>query len=896
MRIARRPMSEVPDSAPRCIERAGRVVEVAAPQSWTSARVEAWLDWGDAVPRDWPAAARPAALARPDNPWLGGGPDRWARRLAAWGLALGVFDDARSANLFAQVLFDLIASGAFAPGPVLAFGARLHPLADDPVESPPVEPLAIGTTRFCEAVTGQGTADVLTLRLAAVADAVARCEGDPAACADPAENQALARAALEARAAGASDADIADAASLGRAGGAYELARAHASPLIASAAPEDLIAGGAAARRAGVAAWRSGDLTLAASADDARALRLAAIAPSGLIAADAFADEDDFVAAVRLAVIALDIESAVGFCASAQDACARRDFRPLALGLAGVSERLVAEGLAFDGAPGRARAAALHALASAAATAASAELAAALGSYPRFTAEREPRLAGLDARRAALPAHGRAAALLAEARERAAASGLRNALTSWAGGDADTALRLGCLSVGAEPWNGPRSVAESADGEVFPVLHEGALAGLARLGLDADAARLRALGARTLEGAPALGPDVLAAKGFTEHEIAAVEAALAGAASLAEAFAPAVLGAGFIVDVLGAAAESMVDPGFDTLAFAGFPAEQVAAAETHALGGASLATFADTPVFAAGDEIPASARLAMIVAVQSFLDTPPVARLELAFTDLPDDATRLHAEAAGAGVRAMRLDRRPAPAGFFLEIPAPAGAEPRPETRDRIVERVVEVGRTRRRLPDRRKGYIQKAVIGGHKIYLHTGEYDDGELGEIFIDMHKEGAAFRSLMNNFAIALSIGLQYGVPLEEFVDAFVFTRFDPAGSVSGNDRVRQATSILDYVFRELGISYLGRSDLATLDPGELDRDGLGGEANQPQPLSRYISKGFSRGAAPDNLVYLPTRGSPREADVCPACGDATLVRKGTARICETCGVRQGADTGA
>jgi ribonucleoside-diphosphate reductase alpha chain len=896
MRIARRPMSEVPDTAPRCIERAGRVVEVAAPQSWTSARVEAWLDWGDAVPRDWPAAARPAALARPDNPWLGGGPDRWARRLAAWGLALGVFDDAKSANVFAQALFDLIASGAFAPGPVLAFGARLHPLADDPIESPPVEPLAIGTARFCEAVTGQETAEVLTRRLAAVADAVARCEGDAAACADPAENQALARAALEARAAGARDADIADAASLGRAEVAYDLVRARISPLIASAAPEDLIAGGEAARRAGVAAWRGGGLTLAASADDARALRLAAIAPSGLIAADAFADEDDFVAAVRLAVIALDIESAVGFCARAQDACARRDFRPVALGLAGVSERLVAEGLAFDGAEGRARAAALHALASAAATAASAELAAALGPYPRFTAEREPRLAGLDARRAALPAHGRAAALLAEARDLAGAGGLRNALTSWAGGDADTALRLGCLSIGAEPWNGPRSVAESADGEVFPVLHEAALAGLARLGLDADAARLRALGARTLEGAPALGPDVLAAKGFTEHEIAAVEAALAGAASLAEAFAPAVLGAGFIVDVLGAPAEAMADPDFDTLAFAGFAAEQVAAAQTHALGGASLATFADAPVFAAAAEIPTSARLAMIVAVQPFLDIPPVARLELDFADLPDDATRLHAEAAGAGVRAMRLDRRPAPAGFVLEIPAPAGAEPRPETRDRIIERVVEVGRTRRRLPDRRKGYIQKAVIGGHKIYLHTGEYDDGELGEIFIDMHKEGAAFRSLMNNFAIALSIGLQYGVPLEEFVDAFVFTRFDPAGSVSGNDRVRQATSILDYVFRELGISYLGRSDLATLDPGELDRDGLGGEANQPQPLSRYISKGFSRGAAPDNLVYLPTRGSPREADVCPACGDATLVRKGTARICETCGVRQGADTGA
>ena len=149
--------------------------------------------------------------------------------------------------------------------------------------------------------------------------------------------------------------------------------------------------------------------------------------------------------------------------------------------------------------------------------------------------------------------------------------------------------------------------------------------------------------------------------------------------------------------------------------------------------------------------------------------------------------------------------------------------------------------------------------MGGHKVYIHTGEYDDGELGEIFIDMHKEGAAFRSMMNNFAVAISIGLQYGVPLEEFVDAFVYTRFEPAGLVTGNDTIRSATSILDYIFRELGVSYLGRDDLS--DPGELNGDGLGrGGAEglpepEPQPASRYISKGFSRGAAPDNLLFLP-----------------------------------------
>jgi ribonucleoside-diphosphate reductase alpha chain len=176
---------------------------------------------------------------------------------------------------------------------------------------------------------------------------------------------------------------------------------------------------------------------------------------------------------------------------------------------------------------------------------------------------------------------------------------------------------------------------------------------------------------------------------------------------------------------------------------------------------------------------------------------------------------------------------------------------------ERVVERIIERTPGRRRLPDRRKGYIQKAIVGGHKVYLHTGEFDDGELGEVFIDMHKEGAAFRSLMNNFAIAVSLGLQYGVPLEDFVDAYVFTRFDPSGPVQGNDQIKHATSILDYIFRELAISYLGRSDLAHMDPQESAVDAIGrGVSNEKaQPdATKLISKGFSRSTVTDNLVIL------------------------------------------
>ena len=154
--------------------------------------------------------------------------------------------------------------------------------------------------------------------------------------------------------------------------------------------------------------------------------------------------------------------------------------------------------------------------------------------------------------------------------------------------------------------------------------------------------------------------------------------------------------------------------------------------------------------------------------------------------------------------------------------------------------------REREKLPNRRKGYTQKAVVGGHKVYLRTGEYDDGRLGEIFVDMHKEGAAFRSLMNNFAIAISLGLQYGVPLEEYVDAFTFTRFEPRARCRATTRSRYATSILDYVFRELAISYLERYDLAHVDPSEIGFDALGkGEAEgKPAPANNYVSKGLTR----------------------------------------------------
>jgi ribonucleoside-diphosphate reductase alpha chain len=203
-------------------------------------------------------------------------------------------------------------------------------------------------------------------------------------------------------------------------------------------------------------------------------------------------------------------------------------------------------------------------------------------------------------------------------------------------------------------------------------------------------------------------------------------------------------------------------------------------------------------------------------------------------------------------------------------------AKPQVQVIEKLVEKLVEVKAKREVMPQRRKGYTQKAIVGGHKVYLHTGEYDDGRLGEIFIDMHKEGTALRAMMNNFAIAVSMGLQYGVPLDKFVEAFIFTRFEPAGLVQGNQSIKNATSILDYMFRELAVSYLGRHDLAHVEPSDIGFDALGkgvedGVAPPPAPVpaAKVLSSGFVRkqNLALSNVVVMPTSGGVT-ASVSPA----------------------------
>ena len=795
----------------RVLELAGQLVEVEAPAHWTSSRVEAWIEW------------------------TGGRTDltsailQYAYDLAGKAQAKDLTADLKTRTRFREAITEAMISGVVA---LSAGGGDQDILAatDDALED------------FAAAHQGRDAARNAAGRigehLQAVMDAVARCDGDAAACADPAHNAGLARAAERARAAGATDLALLDAIALARAGERIWLSRPPREGRLRTVVTP-ITNEGALAR----AIWDTGRIIVAQDEAQAQVLAAETCSMRAGVEVMAFWTETGFDSAAFATIVG-----------TAALALAADSDEPALLGLAGLGEWLVASGHAYDSDAAREAVCDLFAIAREAITS-----------------------RGLDARLALFD-------------------------------DPLLALRLsGRLD--ATPWSGPLALAETSDGEPLRIISDAAMRGLRALNADLDAARVTLLGRRELASGLAIHAQDLTAAGFTEFELDAVERELPFVRRLSDAFATRIVGAGFVRDVLGANPEQLADPDLGVLALAGFSSQQTAEAEIDLLGSGSLAaaTWLDDQhraVFRSSDEISFAARAAMAQALTPVLNVAPILVCEL-----PWDATLRDVDAALAeGPFPIHIRRQPAPMEAQLHIPPVADLAPRPAMQPpepRLVERIIERerDRVRRKLPDRRKGYIQKSSVGGHKVYLHTGEYDDGELGEIFIDMHKEGAAFRSLMNNFAISVSMGLQYGVPLDEFVDAFVFTRFDPAGPVTGNDTVKSATSILDYIFRELGISYLGRADLGNADPGELNADGLGRgkadalDAEEPQPASRFISRGFSRGAAPDNLVFLPSAGRApgpaalATADVCAACGDIAVVRKGAVLICDSCGARAG-----
>ena len=631
--------------------------------------------------------------------------------------------------------------------------------------------------------------------------------------------------------------------------------------------------------------------------------------------ADGKIEVENYEHACRLWTVVLEISVLMAQFPSKAIAELSYKYRTLGLGYANIGGLLMTAGIPYDSAEGRAICGALTAIMTGVAYSTSAEMARELGPFPGYKDNAAHMLRVIrNHRRAAhgqfsgyeglavnpVPLDhasckdkvlvARAQAAWDKALELGEQHGYRNAQATVIAPTGTIGLVMDCDTTGIEPDFALVKFKKLAGGGYFKIINQAVPEALRSLGYgEADIAEIiaYAVGHASLAQAPGINHTTLRARGFTDEKIAAVERGLGSAFDIKFVFNKWTLGEDFLTGTLKVPAEKLADPSFELLSFLGFSKSEIEAANVHVCGamtleGAPHLKLAHYAVFDCANPcgrigkryLSVESHIRMMAAAQPFIsgaisktiNMPNDAtvedckeayllswRLALKANALYRDGSKL-SQPLNSQLIADNDDEDENDEALAALVAQPASARAA-AVAEKIVERVVERierMREREKLPDRRKGYTQKAIVGGHKVYLRTGEYEDGRIGEIFIDMHKEGAAFRSLMNNFAIAISLGLQYGVPLEEYVDAFTFTRFEPAGFVQGNDAIKNATSVLDYVFRELAISYLGRNDLAHVSPDSIGFDALGkGENEGKAPAgstpsaARVVSKGLVRG---------------------------------------------------
>jgi ribonucleoside-diphosphate reductase alpha chain len=647
---------------------------------------------------------------------------------------------------------------------------------------------------------------------------------------------------------------------------------------------------------------------------DDTACNLASLNLMTFLKEDGRVDIEAYSHAVRLWTVVLEISVMMAQFPSKEIAQLSYDFRTLGLGYANVGGLLMAMGFSYDSEEGRALTAALTAIMTGVSYATSAEMAGELGTFPSFDKNREAMLRVIRNHRRA--AYGETAgyedlsvppvaldhdncpdaALLDAARQAwdqaltlGELHGYRNAQATVIAPTGTIGLVMDCDTTGIEPDFALVKYKKLAGGGYFKIINRTVPAALHKLGYaenEIEEIIRYAVGHGTLSGAPCINHEALKAKGFTTGAIQSVENALGAAFDIRFVFNKWTLGDEFCQAALGLTAEQLNEPTFDMLATLGFSKAEIEAANTFCSGamtleGAPFLKDEHLSIFDCANPcgrigkrfLSVESHIRMMAAAQSFISGAISKTINMPNQSSVESCKDAYMLSWRLGIKANALYRdgsklsQPLASSLLGDddlvedvIEAPAAARA-PIVAERIVERIIErqVQQGRKRLPERRKGYTQKAIVGGHKVYLRTGEYEDGALGEVFIDMHKEGAAFRSLMNNFAIAISIGLQYGVPLEEYVEAYTFTRFEPNGIVEGNDAIKMSTSILDYMFRELAISYLGRNDLAHVQSHDLYPDALGGgvaQSDLPESqreiasVKRIASTGYVR----SNLVVL------------------------------------------
>ncbi len=669
----------------------------------------------------------------------------------------------------------------------------------------------------------------------------------------------------------------------------------------------------------------------------------------------------------RLWTVVLEISVLMAQFPSKEIAKLSYEYRTLGLGYANLGSLLMLQGIPYDSREAFAIAGSLTSVMHMTAYSTSAEMAKELGAFVKYEENKDNMLHVLrNHRRAAYNVPNEEyeglsiyptginpqfcpSDLLKAAREDSDKAvemgeqfGYRNAQVTVIAPTGTIGLVMDCDTTGVEPDFSLVKFKKLAGGGYFKIINQSIPPALVKLGYNKDQINeitKYAKGAGTLVGCPYINPESLKAKGFTDEALAKIEKVLPGTFELSFAFNKNILGTEFLVKKLGLNEAEVSSFDFDLLRMLGFSKQEIASANDYVCGtmtieGAPFLKHEHYPIFDCANKcgkkgtrfIKPSAHIKMMASVQPFISGAISKTINLPAASTIEDVKDAYLTSWKLGLKANALYRD----GSKLSQPLNSISEEEIESllEDKEKNDIVKVAEKiihryiakRRRLPDRRSGYTQKAKINGQSVYIRTGEYDNGQIGEIFIDMHREGAAFRSLLNCFAISISLGLQHGVPLEEFIDAFVFTRFEPSGIVTGNDRIKMTTSVIDYIFRELAVTYLGRNDLAHVDATEIKSKaspGIVKKLAEPEFESEEIISERLVELDKDNLdsyqtvksndTKLTRTGTTHQAaiqqkvknaidqgytgDICPECQSMSMVRNGTCLKCLTCGSTTG-----
>lgn len=647
-------------------------------------------------------------------------------------------------------------------------------------------------------------------------------------------------------------------------------------------------------------------------------------------------------------------------------------YRTLGLGYANIGAALMVQGVPYDSPEGCAIAGALTSIIHMNAYATSAEMAGELGTFERYEANKEHMLRvvrnhkraaynvdpdeyeGLTVKPMGIDANECPDNLLKAAREDSDKAvemgeehGYRNAQVTVIAPTGTIGLVMDCDTTGIEPDFALVKFKKLAGGGHFKIINQCVPKALENLGYSPKERQEiidYAKGRGTLKGCPHINKETLREKGFGDDQLEAIEEALPSSFEIKFAFNQWTLGEDFCKEELGLSEEQLANPQFDILKHLGYSKEEIQEANDYVCGtmtveGAPHLKDKHLPVFDCANRcgrigtryIKPGGHIRMMAAAQPFVSGAISKTINLPNEATIDDFKDAYMDSWELMLKANALYRDGSKlsqplnslSDVFEDLDEEDLDEETTAAQDRVVETAEKIVHKyvadRQRLPNRRSGYTQKVKIGGQSVYLRTGEYKNGQLGEIFIDMHREGAAFRSLTNCFAIAISLGLQHGVPLEEFVDAFTFTKFEPSGTVNGSPHIKMTTSVIDYIFRELAVTYLGRDDLAhvpsedimsrkmrpseeaeqarkkanRVDPQRQPSDGgSGSEKNQTVTQSQTAKQAQ---VADDDDSYQSDYEKAKElgytGDSCPECGSMTMVRNGTCQKCITCGSTTG-----